>query len=324
MVVDQESSASGDAPLPSGAPKYDSVGSAKPPGYGSAAFSDYLAVLKKGLPKKRLLFSNSGSVERFGEALVGLEDLSHDIYYGSKVAEDDEAFKSLLCLMSSRDVFQADSDDSSVAWVRQAASVVSAALQNNAVALARAEASWSTSLSRTKCAAAPSGGGRLTELGDLIFDSFLPHSSPGAGEVKDPGASYVKARLGAIKGLLKSDAIMRDFLASDAMAYILTLLVAGGPHYESAKVTAAYLVMDSFLDADMGATLGRWPRKQPESPDYCLNYVSVVPEECWDFYISRLADAHKAEASDEAHWSITLSTLLQQQRTAQERARDEL
>src|SRR3569833_2609738 len=120
--------------------------------------------------------------------------------------------------MSSRDVFQADSDDSSVAWVRQAASVVSAALQNNAVALARAEASWSTSLSRTKCAADPSGGGRLTELGDLVFGSFLNLSSPGAGDVKDPVASYVMARLGSIKGLLMSGAGGRGGRAGGAGA----------------------------------------------------------------------------------------------------------
>ncbi len=172
VMLVESASADDAAPLPSGAPLYEPAGLVKAPSNESQAFYDALAVVKEGLAPQKTGLSSAGGIDAthpLDEPLEVLEELAHDIYYGVKVAQDRETLKALLCLMSSRDVFDAGADESLVGQARQAAAIVAASVQNNPTALGHVEEAW-PAFFQTKC---PSSAGQSVDLGRLIFDSFL-------------------------------------------------------------------------------------------------------------------------------------------------------
>jgi len=106
VVVDPEPAAEAEAKLPSGAPAYEPVGAVKAPAAESKVFYDGLATLKKGMPKRTLFSVGKVGETKFEEALIALEEFAHDIYYGLKLAEDEDVIKALLCMMSTDDVLR--------------------------------------------------------------------------------------------------------------------------------------------------------------------------------------------------------------------------
>ncbi|KAJ9130240.1 Set and mynd domain protein [Pleurostoma richardsiae] len=193
--------------------------------------------------------------------------------------------------MGKTDVLR-DEDTAHLAQVCTAASIISAALQNNQAALRGVEKVWS-SLSQTMCP-----GSRDT-LDRALFGVLLPDDgiereklSLGEGAI-----ALIKAKVSALNGLIKSPLIRMDFLENGAMAQILQFLVMDMAETEAAKRKLANLVMDNFLDAGMGAILGEWPRNQTSGDDAChLDTHLWKRQEMWDVWNNEWFTVSTAEA----------------------------
>jgi nucleotide exchange factor SIL1 len=269
--------------IPKGAPEYESVGKIKEPHDVKQSFQDSLTVLKTLALDDRPI----------GAALDILDDISHDIYYGLKIAEDTRAVKELLCMMSSQAVFSRGGDDDVVKQAGLAASIVGSALQNNHKALQEVENSWDE-ISRTKCA------GTDRDLSRAVFSMLTPDvpAAEAATGVEARLLSLTKAKTAALRGLIKSPVIRDNFIASGGMRQVLEVLAIEKPELAQAKQKLANLVLDNFLDESMGATLGVWPRPGEVDHD-------------WDYKLKTLAKLHKADGD---HWSAELWKKLQEQR----------
>ncbi len=288
-------------PLPPNAPAYDTAGKIKVPkpdaeGQASAdgsAFYESLTILKKGL--------NTDS------ALEMLEDISHDIYYGLKIAEDHATVHELLCL--------ATSPSTPAPRARLAALTLSSALQNNPKALAELERHW-PSLSQSLCPTHPQSSHPLSKT---LFTLPPPPNSP---------ASLTKAHTSLLSSLLKSPLFRRIFLASSAPHDLLRILLtsppADTPAWPSTQRTAAFLLLDNFLDPDMGATLDLWPSPSSfaiKSTDaQCAAAAAEEGEQqdlekCLEWRVGKLREQFRGDGD---HWSHQLGKRLKE---AGERAR---
>lgn len=285
VVVDPEQSSEdlNKPQIPKGAPAYEPVGKVKTPETESQAFRDSLTVLK----------TLSLADRPVDAAMDTLKDISHDIYYGLKISEDSDAVKELFCMMSAQDIFAKDGDEDVVKQAGDAASVIGSALQNNQKALAEVEKSWAD-ISKATCAGAD------RTLNHAVFNMLIPEvpASKEAAGSEGNRLGLTKAKASALRGLIKSPAIRDGFLASGGMAQILQVLLLERPELVPAQQKLANLVMDTFLDEGMGATLGIWPRAGDVDHD-------------WDYQLKTLAKLHKGEKD---HWSAELWKRLQDQR----------
>lgn len=300
VVVDPENAAEEQVQIPAGAPAYDEAGKIKQPSEESSSFYESLKFIKKGL--------------NLGEALESLEDISHDIYYGLKIAEDYGTVESLFCLANSPKIFEEGAEEATLNEARLAALTIAGAVQNNAKSLAEMEKHWTT-LKAIKCP------GSTDTLGKTTFRLVAPKVS--GGSLNNP--SVARARASAIRGLIKSPMIRKDFLENGGMGLLLEALVSQGdqPAWEPVQKRVAQLVQDHFLDENMGAALGEWPRVD-QAADHSCQSRTDVSEECWDWEVNRLVKQH---GSDKGHWSVELAAWLKEARKAvkaQPRARDEL
>lgn len=316
VVVDSEDVK--DEPVRRDAPEYEPVGVVKPPTEESKPFYDALALVKKGVPKDWLSSLLRANQTAFDEGLEHVEELAHDIYYGVKVAEDEEAMQTLLCLQSSEDVLMPHGNPAPAHRAQKAAAIIAAAIQNNPTALRAVEKSWSDMMA----APCPDEEGPHNSLAHSCFNRLLPPALADVdGDYVEPNPEVLKARLAAFNGLLKSDMIKREFLAGGAMTRILRILLLPEEIYKSVHVKAAHLVMDNFLDENMGAKTGLWPKFKALSDGECNITNAPVDEGCWDSFVGAIA---KKNVADESHWSVELSNMLKQRREASSRVRDEL
>lgn len=283
--------------IPAGAPVYEPVGKIKEPPKSeeSDSFFESLDILQKGLD--------------IDQSLEQLEELSHDIYYGLKIAEKYETVRNLLCHAGSK----AHEDPSAVSRAKLAANTLAGALQNNAKALAEVERHWPR-FRGMKC--------NPEDRDDLVTATFRLV----AVDVPGVDSGVVKARVSALKGLLKSDVVRNDFLEQGGMEFLLDVLVLmTEPEWEAAREKAALLVQDVFLDGDLGASLGEWPVDDQVSEAECKKPgLQRSRQECWDYEAKRLAHEHRA---DGGHWSQELWVKLKEARKgvkAESRWRDEL
>lgn len=300
--------------IPANAPPYDPAGKVKEPPASAASssgegstFYESLGVLKKG--------GSGGGVDEEA-ALETLAEMSHDIYYGLKLAEDYEAVRRLFCLATTA------SPPTSNGRARLAAQTLASTLQNNPKALGEVAAHWPR-LSAERCSSSSSSSSSPLTLGQAAFDVL-------SGEV-DP--SVVRARVSTLSGLLRDGGIRADFLSAGGPSRLLRLLAKepAGPESESewqpAQRTAAFLLLDNFLDGDMGAALGEWPTGAQAPDKECASAAAAEGERygdgCWDWHVARLAERHK---KDKEHWSHELRRKLAEQRKAnraQSRGREE-
>lgn len=297
VIVDPEDAPVPQPKIPVNAPAYDPVGKIKEPkgakdgGDNSEgnAFHRSLAFLKKGL--------------NTDEALDMLEEISHDIYYGLKIAEDYETVKQLFCLANSGAIFDAPKgDDTAVGRARVAALIISSTLQNNPKALAEISKHWNE-LRWVKCSASEETLGRAT------FRLMAPIGHE--AKRNDPGLA--KARISAISGLLKDQGIRKQFLAAGGMDLLLEVLVENqDSEWEPAQRKIGFLVLDNFLDENMGASLGEWPTEKQASAKECEGR-SEVKADCWDWHANNFASRFR---KDKTHWSWELLDKLVSQRRA--------
>ncbi|CAK7198581.1 nucleotide exchange factor sil1 [Sporothrix eucalyptigena] len=312
VLVDQPEGEDAEAiaRIPKGAPAYDPAGVVKDPGAhaggeGSSSaitFHESIALVK-GVAVGQVGVG-SGQVNltqaehsRFLDALVEIDDVAHDIYYGLKLAEDHAIMRQLLCLMSGGSV----GGDDSTGAAQKASAAVAAATQNNPNALREIAKQWEA-YQATPCS--PAGGNATTTLGDVIFG---PYSTP---VTKEDNTSWIRSRLLAINGLIKDDVIMKDFITSGGLTEMLRLLVdhEGNADYDTVRQRAANLIHDNFLDESMGADVTLWPESAVVSGAPCNGNLHG---HCWNHHAQLLAKAHK---KDKNHWSHELWKGLQQRK----------
>jgi nucleotide exchange factor SIL1 len=286
--------------LPPNAPVYDSAGKVKEPKSADptegSAFYKSLTILKKGLD--------------VDGALEMLEEISHDIYYGLKIAEDYDTVQELFCLSTAP---PSSDNPQSTTRARLASLTLASTTQNNPKALAELANHW-PKLSTTHCSSA------RTPLGTSIF-TLLPDSTSSSNgqEEVEADASLTKARISLLTGLLKSPLFRTHFLTSPGPSHLLRILTTKTtttPSWASAQRSAAFLLLDNFLDADMGATLGEWPSgsKTQLSSSECTSLhkgggegkrgMEGREEECLDWLVAKLRETH---ARDKEHWSHELA-----------------
>lgn len=276
VLVDQEQPET--IQIPKGAPKYDNVGKIKEPAQeGDAqteaiAFAETFNMLKTG---------ESPSAEDFDSGLEGLEELSHDIYYGLKITEDADVVKALFCLMGARD---GDASEGATPRDQQAAAILAGALSNNPSALAEIAKIW-PELSGSTC---PRGDGAT------ISDRFYQDTV----SVADSPAK-VKAAVSAINGLIKNGDIRKGFLENSGMKQLLSVLCQDKPEWAGAQRKVAQLVLDTFLDEDMGAQLGQWPKGKASANGVCAAAETELDDGCWDYHADRMVKLHGTSWSKE-------------------------
>ncbi|KAK4189708.1 hypothetical protein QBC35DRAFT_492122 [Podospora australis] len=297
---------------PANAPAYDPAGKIKEPPSSSkeesTAFYKSLTILKKGLD--------------VDSALESLEDISHDIYFGLKIAEDYDTIRQLFCLANTADLFSSSSSSSpssekTNSRARLAALTLAGTVQNNPKALAEVEKHWQRGLSQPKVS------GCIDIPRQLFTFTFTDDNSASSATTT---AAVAKARLSALSGLLKSPIIRVEFLAAGGPEEILSFLnrirssssssspAGSSDGWEGAYRTAAFLMLDNFLDGEMGAALGEWPRGNQAHDSECLKKDPwQVTAECWDWTAHQFS---KHNAKDRDHWSHDLAKKLVQQRKA--------
>ncbi|KAK2592624.1 hypothetical protein QQS21_009689 [Conoideocrella luteorostrata] len=271
------------------APLHNTGSNIKKPPHDTGVFAAGLTMLQDGtnLPN-----------HAFDEALVGLEELSHDVDYGLRIAEDTGAVKNLLCLMTS---YNAVSVDGFVPRDHQAASILAGALQNNPSALHKVADAWPR-LKDDKCAKEDS-----VLLGQALYSSFTPSKNIDSSATVKQSASSVKAKVSAINGLIKDKRFRNEFLGQSGMEHLLQVVLPKGQEWDGARRMAGQLVLDNFLDADMGAQLGEWPRGPRLSIERCKDEAFRASEGCWDYHVARIM---RDNSGDDNHWSVDLARRL--------------
>ncbi|TFB04022.1 Nucleotide exchange factor SIL1 [Trichoderma ghanense] len=275
VLVDQEQPET--IQIPKGAPKYDNVGKIKEPAQeGDAqteaiAFAETFNMLKTG---------ESPSDEEFDNGLEGLEELSHDIYYGLKITEDADVVKALFCLMGARD---GDVSEGATPRDQQAAAILAGALSNNPSALAEIAKIWPELLD-SSC---PRDGAPISD--HFYQDTVSVADSP----------AKVKAAVSAINGLIKDDDIRKRFLENSGMKQLLSVLCQDKPEWAGAQRKVAQLVLDTFLDEDMGAQLGQWPKGKASNNGVCAAPETALDDGCWDYHADRMVKLHGTPWSKE-------------------------
>ncbi|KPA35115.1 nucleotide exchange factor sil1 [Fusarium langsethiae] len=139
-------------------------------------------------------------------------------------------------------------------------------------------------------------------LKESLYSSLVPSHVPSSIDTRTL-ASTVKAKVGAINGLMKSDIIRADFLKNDGMKLLLEVLVPEGSEWGTTQRKVGQLVLDTFLDEDMGAKLGQWPRTERVSDAKCRVHETSTEEGCWDYHVARILKENKRDSS---HWSRDL------------------
>ncbi|KAI3322234.1 hypothetical protein HD806DRAFT_143323 [Xylariaceae sp. AK1471] len=292
LVVDPELPP--DAPkIPDGAPAYDPVGVVKAPEQKNEEFSKALQTIKKSSERQQ-----SVEADALDAALQLLEDLSHDMYYGLQIAEDSEAVQSLFCLLSRGDEAEGQIRPITERVGFLASSILSSAVRNNPPALAAIEKSWDA-ITEKLCQS------DSRSIKHDIFHQLAPLSVPDTKQESEE-ADSTRLYLPVIGGLLKAPKIRTEFLENDGMQSFLQILLREGGVWEPRRAKVAQIISDTFLDEDLGATLGLWPTKR-QAVDISKCAEGALGDECWWYHLEKIGqDAEGPE------WSQPLLSLIQQ------------
>ncbi|KAM4059557.1 nucleotide exchange factor SIL1 domain-containing protein [Hirsutella rhossiliensis] len=147
----------------------------------------------------------------------------------------------------------------------------------------------------------------VSTIGHALYSSLAPYNNADAAGDAKQSASRVKAKVLVINGLLKNGTIRGEFLSRGGMDHLLEVLVSEGRDWAAAQRKAGQLVLDNFLDGDMGATLGLWPRVPRLSDEQCRSEALKTAEGCWDYHVARITKGNRYE---KGHWSTELNAKL--------------
>ncbi|KAI1264142.1 hypothetical protein F5Y18DRAFT_85536 [Xylariaceae sp. FL1019] len=297
IVVDSEPAQENDTPrIPAGAPAYEPVGVVKQPKEKNGEFSEALRHIGS--------FAWKSANEADSDLRI-LEDLSHDMYYGLQIAEDDDALQSLFCLLFYDTKFEPQQKDWPLASVHSgsyASTILSSVVQNNAPALTAIEKSWESIMQMT-CKPSP----RTIEA--ELFHRLTPQSTtPSPDDAEE--AHSIRLILSPIAGLLRSDKIKTKFLEHGGMSSFLRILLKNGEVWSPRKAKIAQIVADTFLDEDFGAVPSVWPKVEQGDSRVCVDHngASIIEDECWKYHLEKI---NKDEHSPD--WCQRLLGLLSKQ-----------
>ncbi|KAI1145998.1 hypothetical protein F4825DRAFT_442050 [Nemania diffusa] len=293
IVVDPELPQDDEPRIRAGAPAYEPVGMVKAPQEKNAEFSGALETIKKSSDRQKRI-----EISALDRALQVLDELSHDMYYGMQIAEDTEAVQSLFCLVFGGDRAEGEGRRLTERADFLASSVLSAAVGNNARALAAIENSWDR-ITEKRC----KPNSHL--IRQDLFYRLSPTSEPGTKQESEESES-IRLLISVISGLLKSPKIRTEFLENSGMQSFLQILLRDGEVWESRKAKVAQIVSDTFLDEDFGATLGLFPIKQNVDASRCAESgAQSLYDECWVYHLAKIS-----QGSEVPEWSEHLLSLL--------------
>lgn len=295
VVVDSEETL--DNPqIPPNAPAYEPIGVVKEPQEKNAGFFEALEAVKSHVENGQYVRS-----DELAKALEELEELSHDMYYGLQIAEDPETVQGLFCILTSRDVEQATTQPLTERSDFLASSIIASAVQNNRPALRAVEKSWD-SIMQNQCKH------HTSTLKQSLYDQLAPSTNPPNTEALE--ADYVRLNLAVLDGLTKSPKIRDEFLAQGGMKSLLQILLTTGDTWKPRRIKAAQFVSDTFLDEDIGATLGIWPSQEVLEAAKCAKGQSdSLSDGCWEYHLEVIGQ----DPSD-AEWSQSLLSMLKPRR----------
>ncbi|KAL2758846.1 hypothetical protein ACRALDRAFT_1080505 [Sodiomyces alcalophilus JCM 7366] len=311
VVEPQAAAGESEGSIPSGAPVYESFGRVKAPEEESGQFYSNLEYVKKG---------PGGTDLPFDEVLEFLAEISHDIYYGEKIAENPDTVQALLCLMVQQGEEPAKSNEEArppPPRNQQAASIVGAALQNNPPAARFVGDAW-PSLMESTCTGRD---GEKFTLRDGFYAPLVPLDLSAGEDPPPAAAALVKARVGALSSLLRNPAVRDDFLASGGMDRLLEALAGrttGGGPWTGVQRKVGHLLLDHFLDEESGATKGLWPVFRASEPDAVKRRLGREADERWIEAVRAVRE--KQAGKDGEHWSVVVLRELEAHHAAQLKA----
>ncbi|QSZ33975.1 hypothetical protein DSL72_005555 [Monilinia vaccinii-corymbosi] len=245
-------------PQPSSSPPaYSSHGKIQPPPPSSSDFESFRTSLAS-------LKGHDASVS-LDLALTSLSELSHDIYYGSEIMADKEAVSALICLVAMEPLQSEDGHD------HLASAILSGSLQNNPTAI--------TSLSLFHDIVMTPTCSRLRREG-LRFIPALQKKLSAA----TTSPSSLKSQISALSGLLKSPEIQKSFLQQGGTSYLQSVFLKQGPEYDIVRKRVVQLLMDNFLDENMGARMGVWPKTGLVQKGEKECDGDVINDDCWAWH----------------------------------------
>jgi nucleotide exchange factor SIL1 len=304
LVVDPDAS-EGAPQIPRGAPAYDPVGVVKEPQVQDPDFRVALDFLKEHAEK-----ASYETKHPLDDALVDLEDISHDMYYGKEIIEDVDAVKGLFCLLTQRDAGQAVARDPADHRDFLASSILSSSLQNNPPALKLLEAQWG-SLMDSQCAF------HAEPLKNVLFSSLKPPMQTDADDMPLE-ALWTRRVLPVVGKLLKSDIIRHEFMNADVMKHFLQILLTRGDAWEAPRSRVSRIVSDTFLDDSVGAKTGLWPLGSTSDSTTCNTENSRLEDGCWEFHLNQII------RQTGAHWAQELLDMMRTAKSETGRTKDEL
>jgi nucleotide exchange factor SIL1 len=288
VVVDQPESESEEAkqiPIPPNAPAYEAVGKIQqpPPNSGDAVtFGSATLSIKTGR-------------EDFDTSLDDLSELAHDIYYGVEMCKDRPTVEKLLCyaLGHGSEKFPATENRRD----HKAASTLAAAIQNNPSALTEV-----TNLGKELWY--PTCGTSKKAAGTEHFVEILRKNLE---REMDPSA--LKAKVALMNGLMKNPNVRDDFVQAGAMKLLLAIWLQEGEQWEPARMNVAQVVMDTFLDENMGAELKIWPKGPASKGKVCESTDRRLDDGCWEHHVEGLL-----KTSPRSSWAKDFLKMLREQR----------
>lgn len=236
----------------------------------------------------------------FDSSLDDLKELSHDIYYGVEIAKNGPVLEKLVCLTLGQgsEKFPADEGKRD----HKAASILASAIQNNPNALA--EVSKFSGLVMY-----PTCGAEVIEAKTRGKGNFVSILRGRLGKEKEP--STLKTKITTISGLLKEPLIRKSFLENGGMELLLAIWLKKGEQWDLVRRKVAQTIMDNFLDAEMGAVLGVFPKKPRAEATLCETKGRMLEDGCWEHHV----EAYLTRDPD-AEWAKDFVKALSEQRKA--------
>lgn len=270
--------------VPIKAPVFETAGKIVPPPPSGDDFSNFQKAMNN--------LNNEG--EGYDAALDDLKDLSHDIYYGLEIVKDEHVLEELVCLIlgsaSAKHPARENGRD------HKAASILASALQNNPTALKKV-GDFKQLVLYPKC-----GPDSKTAQGDFV--SVLQRS---LGEETD--AQALKSKVAAISGLLKEEHIRDEFLQQGVLELLLAIFLKEGSGFDVVRKRVVQLVTDTFLDEEMGAELGIWPKSAAFPITLCRREEVKLDGGCWEYHVEAFGKKDTAQT-----WSEEFLVMLKAQR----------
>ena len=274
-------------------PTYDNAGKIPPPlpvdGDEMGTFQTAMLVVKM-------------EARGFDKGLDDLAELSHDLYYGVEIAKDGPVLEKLICLTLGKGSERIPADEKNRG--HKAASILGSSIQNNPTALKEISNFWRLVMYPT-CAGELMQGNPQAKLTKQNFVSTLRSR---LGREKDPAT--LKAKVGAISGLLKLPLIRRDFMETSGMELLLAIFLKKGEQFDPVRTKVAQLVMDNFLDESMGAELGIWPKKPVSENKICESKGRMLEDGCWEYHVDQFL-----KREPDQQWAQDFRRALQEQRS---------